>query len=144
MDLSYSTQAMAGLGTSLTIKSWHWLKIIFFHQKGKEQCVLGAQFGIQRSPKDGCGLISSPIAEESWIYSATLSILGQGLQCACALLFWGSSPWSTQLFAPFAHPAPFSSSAARALFLLLTPNQGGKPGTGFACKLLSSARTEQF
>lgn len=61
--MSYSTQAMAVLGTFLTIKSWHWLKIIFFHQKGKEQCVLGALFGIQGTPKDGCGLSSSPIAQ---------------------------------------------------------------------------------
>lgn len=96
---------MTALGTFLAITGWHWLKIIFFHQKGKEQCVFGAQFGIQRTPKDGYGLIHSPVAQRS--------ILGQGLQCVCAFLFWGSSPWSTQLFSPFAHPAPLASFCSK-------------------------------
>lgn len=61
-------------------------------------------------------------AEEGCICAVALSILGQGLWCVCAFLFWGSSPRSTQLLAPF---LPSSSSCRKGSFLPHTCSQGG-------------------
>lgn len=72
------------------------------------------------------------------MYGAVLSILGQGLKCACALLFWGSSPWSTQLFPPF---APSSCSCSNGRFPVTAP-PGRETRQSLACRQISSLRAE--